>query len=219
MSKDNNLHDFLQDVADAIKEKKGTTEPINAQSFSEEIRNLPSGGEDDYSAKMMVEGDAFVPNQTESIVIGKNITKLGGNCFMNYTKLVSCLLPEGLTTIDYNAFSGCSSLKNITLPKTVKNVQNGIFKNCTSLESLTFPEDTASLGNTMFEGCTSLKKFVLLVNKVITLYSANSFLNTPIESGTGFIYVKDDLVAGFKAATNWSTYADQIKPLSELPNE
>lgn len=44
MSKADNLHDFLQDVSDAIKEKKGSSEPINAQSFSEEIRNLPSGG-------------------------------------------------------------------------------------------------------------------------------------------------------------------------------
>ena len=43
MSKDNNLHDFLQDVADAIKEKKGSNEPINAQNFAEEIKNLPSG--------------------------------------------------------------------------------------------------------------------------------------------------------------------------------
>ena len=43
MSKDNNLHDFLQDVADAIKEKKGSNEPINAQNFADEIKNLPSG--------------------------------------------------------------------------------------------------------------------------------------------------------------------------------
>jgi hypothetical protein len=44
MSKDNNLHDFLQDVADAIKEKKGSNDAINAQDFSDEIKNLPSGG-------------------------------------------------------------------------------------------------------------------------------------------------------------------------------
>lgn len=43
MSKDNNLHDFLQDVADAIKEKKGSNDAINAQDFSDEIKNLPSG--------------------------------------------------------------------------------------------------------------------------------------------------------------------------------
>ena len=43
MSKDNNLHDFLTDIADAVREKKGTTEPINAQNLSEEIRSIQSG--------------------------------------------------------------------------------------------------------------------------------------------------------------------------------
>lgn len=32
--------ELLTDVADAIREKKGTTEPINAQSFAEEIRTI-----------------------------------------------------------------------------------------------------------------------------------------------------------------------------------
>lgn len=40
MGKDNNLNDFLTDLADAIREKKGTTEPINAQNFADEIRGI-----------------------------------------------------------------------------------------------------------------------------------------------------------------------------------
>lgn len=44
MSKQDNLTDFLTDVADAIREKKGTTDKINPQNFSEEIRGIESGG-------------------------------------------------------------------------------------------------------------------------------------------------------------------------------
>ena len=44
MGKINNLTDFLTDVADAIREKKGTTDLINPQDFSDEIRNIESGG-------------------------------------------------------------------------------------------------------------------------------------------------------------------------------
>lgn len=44
MSKQDNLTDFLTDVADAIRAKKGTTDKINPQDFSDEIKNLPSGG-------------------------------------------------------------------------------------------------------------------------------------------------------------------------------
>ena len=43
MSKQNNLTDFLTDVANAIRAKKGSTDLINPQDFSSEIASLPSG--------------------------------------------------------------------------------------------------------------------------------------------------------------------------------
>ena len=43
MSKADNLKDFLTDVADAIRAKKGSTNLINPQDFSSEIASLPSG--------------------------------------------------------------------------------------------------------------------------------------------------------------------------------
>lgn len=44
MAKDNNIQDFLTDVADAIREKKGTTDLINPQDFSNEIASIEVGG-------------------------------------------------------------------------------------------------------------------------------------------------------------------------------
>lgn len=44
MAKENNLKDLLTDVADAIREKKGTTDLINPQDFGSEIRSIESGG-------------------------------------------------------------------------------------------------------------------------------------------------------------------------------
>ena len=43
MSKADNLKDFLTDLADAIRAKKGSTDLINPQDFSSEIASLPSG--------------------------------------------------------------------------------------------------------------------------------------------------------------------------------
>lgn len=31
---------LMRDIADAIREKKGTSDPIDAQDFADEIRNL-----------------------------------------------------------------------------------------------------------------------------------------------------------------------------------
>ena len=44
MAKNNNLTDFLTDVANAIREKKGSSDPINPQNFSDEIASIETGG-------------------------------------------------------------------------------------------------------------------------------------------------------------------------------
>ena len=44
MAKNDNLTDFLVDVADAIREKEGSSEPINPQEFSDRIRSLSGSG-------------------------------------------------------------------------------------------------------------------------------------------------------------------------------
>ena len=43
MAKNNNLTDFLTDVANAIRTKKGTTGTINPQDFSSEIASISTG--------------------------------------------------------------------------------------------------------------------------------------------------------------------------------
>ena len=74
-----------------------------------------------------------------------------------------------------------------------------------------------------FSGCKKLTKLVLdfpefkaIVNTTpITNLVQNIFYNTPIASGTGYIYVPDTLVDTVKALEGWSLYASQIKPISE----
>ena len=45
MAKNDNLTDFLTDVADAIRAKKGTTDKINPQDFANEIASIETSGE------------------------------------------------------------------------------------------------------------------------------------------------------------------------------
>ena len=43
MAKNNNLQDFLTDVANSIRTKTGTTDQINAQDFSSKIESIETG--------------------------------------------------------------------------------------------------------------------------------------------------------------------------------
>ena len=62
-----------------------------------------------------------------------------------------------------------------------------------------------------------IKTLVLRASDVCSLGSTKILENSLIATGEGYIYVPDNLVNSYKTATNWSTYANQIKPLSELP--
>jgi hypothetical protein len=64
---------------------------------------------------------------------------------------------------------------------------------------------------------SSIKKLVLPnITSVPSLANKSAFVNTPIEVKIGYIYVPDNLVSSMKSSSNWSTYASQIKGVSEL---
>ena len=56
---------------------------------------------------------------------------------------------------------------------------------------------------------------LLNTETVCVLVDKSAFQETLIESGNGYIYVPDKLIEQYKTATNWSVFANQIKPLSE----
>lgn len=161
--------------------------------------------------------------------------------FSGCTSLKSVDLPL-VNTIWTQTFSGCTALETLSLPKLTKIGGQGVFQNCSSLKSIDMPLLEGALGQTskIFYGCSALESISLPkvtsipqqsfyncsklsqiivgteIDTVCSLANVNVFTNTPIASGTGYIYVPDGLVDSYKTATNWSTYANQIKGISEL---
>ena len=127
----------------------------------------------------------------------------------------------------YNYIHGGKSGSNATvdgiIDRSIKSIKNDrvtnigayAFYGCSQLTSIDFPNVT-SIGRNAFSSCTNLASIKLASSQIVTLRGANAFERTPIASGTGFIYVPDELVESYKTATNWTVYADQIKGLSEL---
>lgn len=126
-------------------------------------------------------------------------------------------------------FSGCESLESVYIDgsSTLHNlggcqVSYAAFQNCTSLHTVELKKTNTrgnfDIASSAFSGCSSLTKLVLdsVAPYKWSLASANALQGTPIAAGTGYVYVPDELVDTYRAATNWATLADQIKPLSEL---
>ena len=71
MAKNNNLQDFLADIADAIRDAEGSSDPIAAQDFADRIRAI-DGIEEDLGTKLAIEnftvesGESQVPPPYDS---------------------------------------------------------------------------------------------------------------------------------------------------------
>ena len=115
-------------------------------------------------------------------------------------------------------FSNCSSL--VTIPQLDFNSVTDasfMFAGCKNLTTLDF-SNIKTIGSSFALNASSLSTLIIRnTTTLATLANTNAFSNTPIASGTGYIYVPDDRVDSYKQATNWSTYASQIKGLNELP--
>lgn len=173
-------------------------------------------------------GDIISGNVIE---VESNITSIRYGAFAEYTNLKKVNLPNVNIIGDY-AFRSCSSLQNISLP-LVENIGGYAFEFSSYLESAYLPkiEILGSSGDA-FPVCNSLKAVIIEQTETIcTLPSTNSFGScshftgqvdttfNPNGDKDGFVYVPDSLVEQYKVASNWSTIASQIKPLSELPQK
>lgn len=142
-----------------------------------------------------------------------------------------------LTSIARYTFMSCQNVAELELPKLGTEVGNSNFSSGIGCRSVEFPELTSlgygafqnslvqcveapactSIGQAAFNYCTRLKVIVLGGQTMCTLVSSGILKHSPhyVSGGVGRIYVNDDLVDDYKAATNWSAFANYIRPISE----
>ncbi len=140
-------------------------------------------------------------------------------------------------------FEYCSALENLSA-LALEKAPNNMCRYCTSLTEAVFPK-LSVLGSTMMDGCSNLVKLdiggaltsvtsrfipststgssaleTVILRGVTTVptMSSDQLKNTRVSQGLAYIYVPSALVAAFKVATNWSTYADQIRAIEDYPD-
>lgn len=162
-----------------------------------------------------------------------DVTNVGDYVFYRCMNLVNLNLPNA-TTFGSNVISYCNSLKSINLP----NLTSGAFGSisyCAQLATIIIPK-IASIGQSMMVNNYKLTKVIIGTNltTVATLANTSAFNqcyhihgtkntpNNPTGAKDGYIYVPFSLVADYRVATNWATYATQIMPyvatVDELAN-
>ena len=232
MSKENNIQDLLHDVADAIREKKGTEELINPQDFGEEIRGIESGGGNLNADLDIYSSTTYGPSNLLSAIVHEGVQELSLRAFFTANKLKSVSLPNSLLIIGESAFSGCKKLSEISGHEGVTSIGASAFSECYVIKNLSFP-NVKSVGTYAFRYCYALARIYLgahlesingyafgdISNPLVVIIQniTPPIIDAAVFSGTPnfTVYVPDESVEDYKIATNWSAYADKIKPMSE----
>lgn len=145
-----------------------------------------------------------------SIEIPNSVTNMGVQVFLRCSNLTNVILPEGITEITIGEFFYCKSLTSINIPSSITKINNTAFQTCSSLESITIPEGVTSIGIRAFNGCSSLTTMRIKATTPPTLSNTNA-----ISTATTQIQVPMASVDAYKAATNWSNFADIIVGYTE----
>lgn len=113
----------------------------------------------------------------------------------------------------------CEDLTKATLP-CVETLTRYAFRSCTALHTVDLGNSSLAkliINANAFNGATAITALIIRTSSVSTLQNSSAFSGSSIASGTGYIYVPGNLVDGYKEATNWSAYVDQIRAIEDYP--
>lgn len=160
------LNSFLTGIADAIRTKNETTEPINAQNFANEILNIKTGD---------TETEDGIIDRTITKITNNRVEKIGSYAFVYCSNLTEANFPNCSRLYEY-AFSG-TSISKITLSKCLE-IGRGVFSDCKKLEECNLPE-CSKIDSYAFGYCSNLS--IVNIPKCTSIGN-NAFYNTKIQN-------------------------------------
>lgn len=113
-------------------------------------------------------------------------------------------------------FVSCQQLESVYLPKATESYTTA-FSNCPALTRVDLPV-VRNINTRLFQNCRALTTLILRnASQVVTLASTNAFSGSGIATGTGYVYVPQALIEEYKTATNWATFAAQLRAIEDYP--
>ena len=120
-----------------------------------------------------------------------------------------CKANKTTRTTGGGAFYACVELARVELTD-IKEIGSLTFSDCTALSLAIIGDTVTKIGASAFINCTTLARLVVKAATPPTLASDTLKGCNKLTA----IYVPDEAVEAYKAATNWISYADKIQPLS-----
>ena len=155
----------------------------------------------------------------EEINIPPTVTSLSKYCFGDYSNLKKVDGLEGVTTVDGYVFQKAKNISYLHFPSIVTFGKTysyiGVFSHSENLNlTLRLGSSCSTIAGLMFS--YSKNCIVTLICEAATPPElGGNIFHSASTSSFEAIYVPDASVEAYKTATNWSTYADRIFPLSD----
>lgn len=173
----------IQAIADAIREKDGSTDTMLVSEMAEKISAISGGGGDAGGLDALIDGSitevtsdvnevsdyAFAYKNNLKNANFPNATTLGLSSFTHSSNLTS-VNAEKVALLKPGVFYNCTNLKNVDFPN-VTNVGTNAFYGCSSLINMRFPKATV-IGSDCFRHCTNLERLCFLN---LTKIDSNAF--------------------------------------------
>lgn len=149
------------------------------------------------------------------IDLPNNIVSIGTYTFYTLLSFERIISLGGISTLPDQTFAGMQYSTSITIPEGITKINNYVFSQSgqsdaqNKLSFVDLPSTVTSIGNNTFL-YRHIKTWIVRAVTPPTL-GTQTFRYGSI----GSIYVPDESVETYKAATNWSAWASKIHPLSE----
>ena len=151
-------------------------------------------------------------NKLANVVIGNSVTAISNNMFYLCANLTNITIGKSVTSIGGVAFFACGRLASITIPDSVTSISSGAFNSCTSLKSITIPSNVTSIGSAALRiGGGANEVIITMLPTTPPTIASNTFTAEYLNK----IIVPKGTSETYKAATNWSAFADYIEEAAE----
>lgn len=208
------LNAAKSDLASAIT-AKGVTVPgtTKLDGYAALVEQIEAGGGGAYDITATDNGDG-----TQSLAIADATGgSSGGDELLN--SVVEDNVDGTLTcTATYVRKYGLAYLDSATELKlplaTVADINGSCGSN--GLKKVDFGSITEIRDN-QFAYSRQVETVIIRTQSVCTITNSNVFYQTKIYNGEGYIYVPNALMEQYKAATNWTQFANQFRAIEDYP--